>query len=100
MKSVYVFVTYPLFNENSRCMPAEIAHFSYFAFQLGARRAMDYAEFFIKDAPEFAAIKEKQAKQFGRCHTLIVEKNFQALADALYELAEMEEKFRRVICES
>ncbi|UNK16040.1 hypothetical protein MNQ98_15975 [Paenibacillus sp. N3/727] len=86
--------------EEEGLMPAEIAHFSYFAFQLGARRAMDYAEFLIKNAPELAAIKEKQAKQFGRCHTLIVEKNFQVLADAMHELADMEEKFRRVICES
>lgn len=78
--------------------PAEIGHLSYFAFQLGARRAMDYAAFFIKNASDLAAIKEKQAKQFGRCHTLIVERNFPALAGAMCELAEIEEEFRRVIC--
>lgn len=81
--------------EEEGLTPGEIGHLSYFALQLGARRAMDYAAFFAKfGAGDLAAIKEKQAKQFGRCHTLIVEKNYLALADALYELAEIEDEFR------
>ncbi|MED1781544.1 hypothetical protein P4V43_06855 [Brevibacillus fortis] len=84
--------------EEGGLSPAEIGHFSYFAFQLGARRAMDFAVFFSKHSPELAAIKEKQAKQFGGCHTLIVEKNEQELAKAMRVLADIEEEFRQVLC--
>ncbi len=59
---------------------------------------MDFAVFFSKHAPELAAIKEKHAKQFGRCHTLIVEKNEQELANAMCVLADIEEEFRQVVC--
>ncbi|MDC0763189.1 hypothetical protein POF51_20935 [Brevibacillus sp. AG] len=84
--------------EEGGLSPAEMGHLSYFAFQLGARRAMDFAIFFSKYEPELAAIKEKQAKQFGRCHTLTVEKKEKELADAMRMLAHIEEEFRQVIC--
>lgn len=84
--------------EEGGLSPAEVGHLSYFAFQLGARRAMDFAVFFSKHAPELAAIKERQAKQFGRCHTLIVEKNEQDLANAMRVLADIEEEFCQVLC--
>lgn len=85
--------------EEGGLSPAEVAHFSYFAFQLGAKRALDYAAFFAKDAPDLAILKEKQAMQFGRCHTLVVEKKEQELAAAMRTLAAMEEGFRQALCQ-
>ncbi|MFB0538128.1 MAG: hypothetical protein ACETWR_24465 [Anaerolineae bacterium] len=74
--------------------PPEVGHMVGFAFKLGATRALDFATFFgFRDA-ELATLKRRQAKLFGRCHTLAVRKEWSSLADILQELAGVEEEFR------
>ena len=66
----------------------------FFAFQLGAVRALDFAALFDFRNAELAALKRRQAKLFGRCHTLAVRKEWSSLADTLQDLANLEEEFR------
>lgn len=74
--------------------PHEVGHMVGFAFKLGAKRALDFAAFFDFRDAELAALKRRQAKLFGRCHTLAVRKEWSSLADTLQELADVEEEFR------
>jgi len=70
------------------------AFFKYFLFQLGARRANDFALFFAKRNPELANLKEEQAKLHGICHTCAAEENWSALAAYLKDIARSEKEFR------
>lgn len=74
--------------------PPEVEHMVFFAFQLGAARALDFAALFDFRNAELAALKRRQARLFGRCHTLAVRKEWSSLADTLQELANVEEEFR------
>eukprot|EP01132_Coremiostelium_polycephalum_P006145 gene6145-7655_t len=72
-----------------------------FSFQLGARRALDYAIYF-KQRPELqdlAEIKLRQAKLFGKCHSLMVisntsENGNNELSKLVRELAQIEDEFK------
>jgi len=79
---------------DGKVSPQEMGHMVYFAFKLGARRALDFASFFDFRDGELGALKRKQAKLFGRCHTLAVARNWSSLADNLQQLADVEEEFR------
>jgi len=70
------------------------AHLTYFALQLGAKRALDFATFFAPRSPALAALKYTQAELFGKSHTLAVREDWTSLADTLRALANIEEEFR------
>jgi hypothetical protein len=70
------------------------AHLINFMLKLGARRALDFAEFFVERSPALATLKSKQAELLGKSHTLAVRENWGLLADTLQTLADIEEKFR------
>ncbi len=72
----------------------EIEHLIYFALPLGARRALDFASFFDVKNADLAQLKRQQARLFGSCYTLAVEKNWAVLAKTLEELAKIEEEFK------
>lgn len=72
----------------------EIEQLTYFALALGAKRALDYAKFFEPWASELANLKRKQAELFGKTHSLAVKEDWNAAADTLQQLAEVEESFR------
>ena len=74
--------------------PPGVRHMVGFAFRLGAARALDFAAFFDFRDAALATLKRRQAKLFGRCHTLAVREEWFSLADTLQELAGVEEKFR------
>lgn len=77
----------------------EISHMVFFLFQLGARRALDFAAFFDGHNAELACLKRKQARQFGQCHSFAVGKCFDDLADMLEQLGTVEEEFHIALCE-
>ncbi|MCY3764884.1 MAG: hypothetical protein OXH06_05585 [Gemmatimonadetes bacterium] len=77
----------------------EFSHMVFFLFQLGARRALDFAAFFDGHNAELASLKRKQARQFGQCHTFAVRKSYVDLADMLEQLGTVEEDFRIALCE-
>lgn len=77
----------------------EFSHMVFFLFQLGARRALDFAGFFDGFNAELASLKRKQARQLGQCHTLAVRKDYDDLADMLEQLGTVEEDFRIALCE-
>jgi hypothetical protein len=72
-------------------------HLSYFLFQLGAKRALDYAEFFQARNPELAVLKNAQARLFGRAHTQLVADRLPELTATVRELAEVEAEFREAL---
>lgn len=74
--------------------PHLLGHLRGFTFQVGARRAHDFAQFFGERAPELAALKDKQGRLFGRVHTLLVRQDWGGTAETLSVLAEAEERFR------
>lgn len=80
--------------EERKITQSEIEHLTYFALQLGAKRALDYASFFDFYDLDLAALKYQQAELFGRSHTFLVAKNFQSFAKELRKLAEVEDEFR------
>lgn len=80
--------------QNQKATREEIDHLIYFALPLGARRALDFASFFDFRDANLASLKRRQAKLFGRCHTLAVAKEWTLLAESLKELAEIEEDFK------
>ena len=72
-------------------------HLRAFALQLGARRALDFAAFFDRGAPDLAALKREQARLFGRAHTLLVRQDWPGTADALTGLAVVEDQIRALL---
>jgi hypothetical protein len=72
-------------------------HMTHFLFSLAARRALDYASFFEPRRADLAALKRRQAEQFGRCHVLAVRKEWPSLADALEPVAAIELQIARAL---
>lgn len=74
--------------------PHLLGHLRGFTFQVGARRAHDFAQFFGAQTPELASLKDEQGRLFGRAHTLLVRQDWAGTADALTALAAVEGRFR------
>lgn len=68
-------------------------HLTHFAFQVGARRALNYSEFFQRENISLSHIKQLQAELFGKCHALSITGQWQDLANQLQQLAELESQF-------
>lgn len=75
----------------------EIGQLIYFALPLGAKRALDFAAFFDFRDKNLAALKRKQARVFGKCHSLAMLEKWPLLADALQQLADIEENIQTEI---
>ncbi len=73
----------------------EIEHLVYFAFQLGAIRALDFASFFDFKDNDLAKLKRQQAEVFGKCHTVTCANNWPALAKSLEKLAKIEKAIKQ-----
>ena len=78
----------------------EIGQLVYFAFPLGAKRALDFAAFFDFRDKNLATLKRKQAKLFGKCHSLAMLKKWSLLANELQQLADVEKNIRVEIMET
>ena len=76
---------------------ALIVHLEGFALRLGARRALDLADFFRIGGDTLANIKDTQARLFGRAHTEAARRDYTALTATLRTLAETEEEFESVL---
>ena len=74
-----------------------VGHLESFALRLGARRALDMAEFFRGGHDALADIKDTQAQLFGRAHTDVAQRDYTALAATLRTLAETEHTFESVL---
>ena len=67
---------------------------THLAFQVGARRALNYSEFFQSENPQLSELKLKQSEMFGNCHSLAVREDWHALGEAVRSLGEVEHQFR------
>lgn len=72
--------------------PESIGNMKHFLFRLGARRAMDTADFLKDFAPSLAELKARQAVVFGECHTHAAHEDWSMLSQALNRLAAIEEE--------
>ena len=77
--------------------PALQSHLIHFAFQLSARRSLDYSRFFRDENPELSELKLKQAELFGNCHCLAVRGDWRAVGEELPRLGETERRFRELL---
>lgn len=75
----------------------ELTNFMYFVFQLGAKRALDFAKFFDYKDKDLAELKRKQSEILGQAHTYCVARQIKDLATALEELADVEEQFKTTL---
>jgi hypothetical protein len=82
---------------NGTISDGEKGHLLHFAFSLGARRALDFANFFHGRDDRLAKLKEKQARLFGQCHTLAVLDDWMRVADTLEQLAHNEQEIETAI---
>lgn len=80
---------------NGEIPPEKVGFLKNFLFQLGAKRANDYALFFSGLERQLAGIKAEQAQLHGWCHTYVGQEDWLALAECLDQLAETEEEFRQ-----
>ncbi|MFC4619497.1 BtrH N-terminal domain-containing protein [Camelliibacillus cellulosilyticus] len=69
-------------------------HLKYFMFQLGAKRAHDYALFFKKNHSTLSKHKWEQAKLLGKCHVFAAAGKWPELSGTLDQLADEEQSFR------
>lgn len=69
-------------------------HLTHFALPLGAKRALDYAAFFDRRAPNLAKLKRRQAALFGACHAACVAEANEDAALQLSALAELEPRIK------
>jgi len=83
--------------KNKQFEENEIGHFKYFVLPLGAKRALDFAEFFSKRNPELAELKTKQAKLFGQAQTLIMSEDYAGFVKILRQYAKIEDKFKKAL---
>lgn len=74
-----------------------IGHLKNFAFQVGSRRAIDFAHFFKGYNDSLANIKWFQAEIFGECHCFIMQDDWKSLGNALNLLAEYEDQFHNIL---
>ena len=66
-----------------------------FIFEVGSRRALDYADFFSRNGDyELSEIKSKQASILGKCHSLAVKGDWKMVCGRLQELSHLEEDFK------
>lgn len=79
---------------------AERGFMVFFSLALGAKRAHDFARFFAPHQAALAVLKTQQAELFGRAHAAAVAQNWMGLAEALDELADVEESFRATLAET
>ncbi|MEK8129034.1 hypothetical protein WMW72_14110 [Paenibacillus filicis] len=77
--------------------PGLQGHLTHFAFQVGARRALNYSEFFQCENPKLSGLKFMQSEMFGNCHGLAVRGEWQAIGDSLQGLGEFEQQFRELL---
>jgi hypothetical protein len=80
--------------KQDKVSPAERGFMVFFSLKLGARRALDFANFFGSKNPGLAHLKEKQAELFGAAQTFAVQKKWAKVADSLEQLAQVETEFR------
>ncbi|MED2948820.1 hypothetical protein P4254_16875 [Bacillus subtilis] len=71
-----------------------IGHTTFFLFQLSARRANDYAVYFKGRHSHLSVLKTEQAKVFGMCHSMSVNKDWKGISEKLMKLADLEDNFR------
>ncbi|WP_199616439.1 BtrH N-terminal domain-containing protein [Paenibacillus alkalitolerans] len=77
--------------------PGIKGHLTHFAFQLGAKRALNYREFFQSENETLANLKLQQSEVFGKCHSLAVQEKWSAAGEALNELADLEDQFLELL---
>lgn len=74
-----------------------LANLKYFVFQLGAKRANDYAAYFEKHHQELSLLKRKQSELLGLCHSLTTEADWMGLSNVLQEFGHIEEEFEQTL---
>lgn len=72
----------------------EVDHYKYFALSLGAKRALDFATFFLDKNQKLSELKSEQARLFGKSHSLVILKDWKSVANTFREYANVEEKFK------
>jgi hypothetical protein len=72
---------------------SEISMLTGFVFPLGARRFLDYAQFFQKHNQKLANIKFEESELLGLCQNLTVNKKWDKLSDLLKIMAQTELEF-------
>ncbi len=83
--------------EGEKIDPVLQGHLTHFAFQVGARRALNYSEFFQPENPKLSELKLMQSEMFGNCHSLAVREDWHALGEAVRSLGEFELQFREYL---
>lgn len=76
-----------------------VDNFKYFVFQLGAKRANDYAAYFEGRNETLSKLKRQQAEHLGLCHSLTGERDWKELASVLEKFSKLEEAFEGEIRE-
>ncbi|MCY7080666.1 peptidase [Streptococcus oralis] len=66
----------------------------YFSFKLAAVRNLYLSQFLKDHDPEGARLKEKLASLFGQAHLSCLKEDYQELAHLLYQIAEVDNRFR------
>ena len=66
----------------------------YFSFKLAAVRNLYLSRFLKEHEPEGARLKEELASLFGQAHLSCLKEDYQELADLLYQIAEVDGRFR------
>lgn len=78
---------------------AQKDHLTFFAFPLGAKRALDFSNFFAFGDKVLSKQKYQQAKLFGEAQVVIMENNLSTLVIILNEIAEKERDIEKMIME-
>ena len=86
--------------KNDKVSPSERGFMVFFAFRLGARRALGYANFFAERNPGLAELKRTQAELFGRSQSQAVDRKWGGLLGSLNLLAETEKEFKETLLAS
>ena len=66
----------------------------YFSFKLAAVRNLYLSKFLKDHDPEGARLKEELASLFGQAHLSCLKEDYQELAHLLYQIAEVDDRFR------
>lgn len=82
---------------DGKIFDGEIEHFIHFAFPLGAKRALDYSNFFKNRNEQLASLKYRQAQLFGNCQTFAASKRWDEVAQTLELLANVESDIESTI---
>ncbi len=78
---------------------AQKSHLTFFAFPLGAKRALDFCNFFEFGDKILFELKYQQANLFGEAQAATIENNLSILTIILNELAEKERSIEKRIME-